>query len=141
MVSASLSCCIIDPKNIIIFPLLHRHDKGPYITLFEEVYKHHGPPKPRLHGSDPVLSQSHSCPLMEFVDLSSRPQVPTLADFTAGIERRISSGVLRWHESECGREMSSATVEGSGHASVTAQWSCAFVRSSEMPYAQVKLMS
>lgn len=76
---------------------------------------------------------------MEFVDLSSRPQAPSLADFKALVDQRIVGVGVHWLESERGSEVNSVAAEASpslGTVSV-GRWSYAFLRSSELPSPQV----
>ena len=81
------------------------------------------------------LSHQQCCQLLQHVDLTDRPEIPTLGDFMQSVREVISAAQFQW----LGDQQDSTTQSSFWTFAVSAQWSFGSVRSSDLQHPQVNL--
>ena len=82
------------------------------------------------------LSHGQCCHLLQHVNLTDRPEVPTLGDFMCSVREVISATQFQWQ----GDQQDGTTPSSFWTFAVSAQWSFGSVRNSDLQHPQVNFM-
>ena len=137
----TFSCCGCGLAQFacLILCITYRPDLRTSLALLDHTLHLSGAALLETSAHAVFLSLPHRCPLLEPVDLSPRPCVPSLAEFLEHVQRKVASESFRWWGGgeEEGNRAGSAESSSALQFAMSAQWTFGRVMSSEFSTPQV----